>query len=986
MTKSLLVGIKIVQSEWILIAYIFFCIINILMLNFAIMKSILFFFLFLPIFLFSQNVDTVYTAATRAFNDKAYNFALQQFERIIQNHQESKYFEDSLYYAGAAVSYLENYDKAVNYFKRYLDENRSGLLVNRTYYHLALIFFYRDKNDLSLGYCANALLNCRDQKLEADIRILKGDIYQKLGVFETMLKEYQSAALLAPYDAELKLAVWYYEQKKYPQAMDFFNNLSVDKSPWKEQALYYKIKINMAVSNFTGAALLTENFLNSWPRSGYSNEIAFLKAYLPFEEKKYDEALAALQNFILYNSSSGYFPAAVYYLGRSYEFLNQPVLALEQYNLAASSAEGEYSWRSLYRIIQYYREQNDFNKALQGADRLASADSALYREIALREKIILLLSINKHSEAKSVMKTFAVSFPHSIYTSELLTLFAESYAVNGDKERAARELILLSDQAENPREKADWLYKAAGFLLDSGLTNQASDLYRNITEKFPTLEIAEYAKESTAWIAFSSGNYKQAAELYLSLQNSISPVIRETAWFRSAQCSYLAGDLDTAFKTFLFFSGQYTGSSRLPEVFDTLGRICYRRQKYNDAYNWYRRLQDYPESAAKAGYWMGWALYRQGAFKDALSVFTPLHEKYPDSPFSWEALITAAKINFNSSAVHEAIALYSKIISHPALPVPELKTDALYETGICYIHLRDIRQSEFIFKRLQELTGRKKLLYGAYFSLAELCYSDKKFIQAYTHYLFAAEQADGTAEKDEAQYRAALAAREIPDLGKAAETARELYRREASDRKWDAAMLLASIISLDHTAAALEIYNDITLKSSRQDIRKDAADKIREISDNKTKKKLEKISSAEEVSEIKNHASSPEVQALVYLKTADLYKKNKNMKSALENYKAAAMSSGGPASMRAQYEIALYYYERSEFDLAYQNFMSLIYLFDNIESLGQNIFFYTGYSAYKTGNYSDAREYLQRYLDISPAGENSQKTRETLKLLQAQKK
>ena len=102
-----------------------------------------------------------YIMATELYDEGNYEKVIETLEETISNLKGSHLDDDIIFLLGATYEMLENRDKAIEFFDKYINEYANGSYIEEVYYRAALL--YKDKDiNISKNYANKILINYPD--------------------------------------------------------------------------------------------------------------------------------------------------------------------------------------------------------------------------------------------------------------------------------------------------------------------------------------------------------------------------------------------------------------------------------------------------------------------------------------------------------------------------------------------------------------------------------------------------------------------------------------------------------------------------------------------------------------------------------------------------------------------------------------------------------------------------------------------------------
>ena len=328
----------------------------------------------------------------------------------------------------------------------------------------------------------------------------------------------------------------------------------------------------------------------------------------------------------------------------------------------------------------------------------------------------------------------------------------------------------------------NWQYQAADDLFNEGLQafNQGN-YYSAIQPFLDLLSRYPYNSRSAEACFLLAESYKKTQNYYKALEYYRKVTYSYSNFFKIDRAHYFIGfclvkqnDLYTAANELKQFVQRFTTSDLIDDAWYVLGKTYERINQYNDAINCYRQIvygfshsSFYQDSKMRLEYlengntptyppvttptppeYPGYGntltdleLYQrahtkmsQGQFNNAITYFSELRKRYPNSAYADDALLYTAQIYFDTRNYLEAIKNYESLMR--SYPYADIFSDALY--GLASAEFKKAKENasyRYFFERsaanyikFQEQYPRHRFASEALFKAGE-CYEHQGYYQ-----------------------------------------------------------------------------------------------------------------------------------------------------------------------------------------------------------------------------------------------------------------
>ena len=280
-----------------------------------------------------------------------------------------------------------------------------------------------------------------------------------------------------------------------------------------------------------------------------------------FNKGQYDFSINNFKKFLILSNDQDERPKALYYLGVSYYFLEQPTQArqyfdelISRYKLSESGGQAHFWLGLIYQNEQRWEEAEKeflrFVMLMPHADLVDSgylaAGNALYEQKKYREAIqtlgilvtnpkskkfeeasvlyaYLLIQLKQYDDAKKFLEEWLNRIASSKYTYTYKDRFwlylAEVYLINNDDEKAYGLLKKIDTEAMGTPSHAIALFRLSEIEFRRGYEVIALEYINRLSVEFPKSFHNFEASYMMALRVYSNGRYNDARKLLERLLN-----------------------------------------------------------------------------------------------------------------------------------------------------------------------------------------------------------------------------------------------------------------------------------------------------------------------------------------------------------------------------------------------------------------------------------------------------------------------------------
>ena len=677
--------------------------------------------------------------------------------------QQTLSFKDHTLHFRQAKEYFDskNYVAAREEFSAYLgsleplSNEQSGQKVLAEYY-MTMCSLYMSQPEaeiLAERFIANNPEHPQAVKLLRGI----GTFFYDNGDYAKAIK-YLSRSSETNLDAKFKLAISYFELKKYLEALPVFNEIKVE--PEEEYALpasYYAGVINFGEKRYGEAAV---DFAKAEGSSKYRKEIPNWIGLCYFNQSKFSELLKYAEPIIA-KKNTGYRLDELALLVADVQFqLNQFDKSIKSYEAFGKMTGSKFSPLSQYRYGFSLFKTKKYNEAtvtlkelvakkdslgqyaafttalaqLSAGNLVATLDAfqvarSLSFNPAIQEDAYfnyakVLLDLGKGSETINEIQAFNAKFPKSKYAEEAIELVADAFINSDNLEVAVNYLKGISNRSP----KLNLAYQTLSYNLGvrSYNDNQFEPAIKFFDEAILVAEKEEIKLKALLGKAEALSvqkKFEEAIQIYtplISSSNKSEEFVQKIriglafAYFNTKEFS----KANTLFKTYVDRLKLTPNAKNNPTILLRLADTYLVSRKYEDALNYYSQAADIAKTEKDyALFQKGMTLIYLNRGNEARAAMKQVRLSFPDSKFSDEAFYQENMILFNAAKYTEAILGFSEIIS--ATKVSEFLTQALLKRAQSFTNTDKLDLAIQDYKRIVNEFSTEKIAKDALVGLQE---------------------------------------------------------------------------------------------------------------------------------------------------------------------------------------------------------------------------------------------------------------------------
>lgn len=658
--------------------------------------------------------DCAYYISYIRYTQKRYDEALKGFLPLQDN---PKYKALVPYYIAEIYAIRKNYDKAEIVAQNYLSAYPQNEHAAEMYRILGDASYHFRKYHEAINAFESYLE--RDASPRRDALYMLGLSYFQTGVYSKAaetLGEVTGSNDALTQNAYLHMGLSYLQLAEKNKARMAFEQAAASNADMKikEQAAYnYALCIHeTSYSAFGESVTVFEKFLNEFPNSQYTEMVSNYLVEVYLNTRSYEAALKSIERIahpgtrimeakqkILFQLGTQAFANASF--EQAIGYFNQSV-AIGQYN-RQTKADALY-WRgeSYYRLNRMTEAARNFREYLQLTEQTNNEMYALanynlgYTAFHQKDyaqarnwflKYIQLEKGENRTALADAYNRIGDCFLNERNFDEAKHYYAQAESMNASSgDYSFYQLALVSGLQKDYSGKITLLNRLAGkyptspyvinALYEKGRSyvlmnnnNQAIASFKELLSRYPESPISRKAAAEIGLLYYQDGNYDQAIDAYKLVINKYPG--SDEARLAMLDLKSLYVDMNRI-DEFAALAASMPGNIRFDaSEQDSLTYIAaekiYGRGRIEEAKNSFNKyLQTFPEGSfsLNAHYYLCLIGKEQKNY-DMILLHSGKLLEYPDNPFSEEALIMRAEVQFNLQQFADALASY-KILKEKA--------------------------------------------------------------------------------------------------------------------------------------------------------------------------------------------------------------------------------------------------------------------------------------------------------------------------------
>jgi TolA-binding protein len=647
--------------------------------------------------------------------------------KAIADKSGNRYRDYSLYALASVYEKNKDYQNAVKYYDELLTYHSSSPLAEQAQVRIGVCYFYlKDYYNSILELSDPTVEKLSPENLAEALYILANSQY-RVEDYTDAVKTYSEIINKFPdsrvyRDAQYGLGWSQFQQGKYDEAYEVFNNLSQGDDSLAIQSFIYKGEAKRYAGNYKEALKVFQDFLNLYPDDPSIPMVESLIGLIYFEQNNYDLSTKYLVNATssedpvirakaltmigeielnkkhFKKARDNFEPAvqittaendihlrALLGLGVSLFFLEQPDQATEYLREAENTNPSFESDRINFYMAECYFKAGKYQEALSRYNSIKSKDDEFVKQI-LYSKGYCFFNLGNYSNAASQFSEFIDRYPNDSRVTDARLRLADSYF--GSKNFAAASAMFkkLFQSGQYSSDDPYTYYQYAQALYKSGESEAAVKEFQTLQQKFPKTVYGENSLFTIGFIRFQNNDYKNAIEDYRNVllvykNSSLAPVV----YYSIGDAYFNLEMYDSAIVNYQKVLVKYPSSDY---VFDAVNGIQYSYVAMGKPDNAINLINGFVAQnpnlkfSDQIYFKKGEIYYSQRDYKNAKISYQEFIAKYPNSPLVPEAYYWLGKSSQNLKEDQEAIFYFNKVFE--IYPGSESAAVSVIELGKMY--------------------------------------------------------------------------------------------------------------------------------------------------------------------------------------------------------------------------------------------------------------------------------------------------------------
>lgn len=657
--------------------------------------------------------EEAFFVAKKAFEDRFYDVSIELLERFLKTYPQSAKAQEVNLLIGRCLFYQNKFLDALAKFDALLGDTSAKKIKDGVLYWTAEVHF-------------------------------KGNNFAKAATYyKLLIEEFPNSSYIAA--AYYSLGWCLFQEQNFSDALIDFKLVEerYPKDPQAKDASFKIIECLYNLKDYSGLKERIRPLLKGYLKDNAS--LAYLYFYLAEADyylNNFNEALGEYSS-VLANAGEGDL-TALSKLGLAWTNLK-----LKKYKEAEGIfqeiAIGSLTKRSLDALLLgkaiLMAQTNRIDEAKKIYDELLTAtDEPSVLIQAYLGKAEALYNLAEYPQAVKVYKEALDKAALFSSCGELVDKLHYSLAwvflKQGEFKEAIKEFQKIVKTSDDNIVKVSALCQIGDAYQDSGDYAKAGEAYDTILKDYPDSFYGDYVQYQLGLTMLKKSNYDAAILSFLSLKRNYpdSKLLDEVS-YALGLAYFQKQDYNASKEIFARFQDEFKESNLGPQALYLLGSSLYNLGDYNAAIEVFKNIirlygQDV-ELSQKAEYEIADCFYQMGREKEAMSRFTALRSKYPDSSLTPEIMWWLAGYYYRQNAASLTRRYLSSLIQD--FPKSNLVADAYYALGSSFQEEANYKEALQNFQKVKELS-KTDLAGQATIAMADIYIKQEQFNSAIQTY------------------------------------------------------------------------------------------------------------------------------------------------------------------------------------------------------------------------------------------------------------
>ncbi|WP_010177398.1 tetratricopeptide repeat protein [Aquimarina agarilytica] len=441
---------------------------------------------------------TTYQLGYSNFKIKAYDKAIDYFKKFIASNPEQFYLQDATLRLADSYFVTANYWPAMETYNKSIAQKHKR--ADYAHFQKAISYGFVNKHDRKIQDLEAFLINFPDSGYRddayyalANAYVAKNNINKGLENYKQLRSELPKSAFVSK--ALLKEGLIFYNDNKSQKALDKFKLLVAEHSNTTEAL--QAVKTARLVYIDLGKTDEYAEWVKSLDFVDISNEeldnTTYEAAEKPYQENNISKAIVGFEKYLKQFPKGLHKLNSHFYLGQLYTKKGDKQQALPHYLAVAEMDKNEYTETALYKISQTYLENKSYDKAISFLKRLEESADFTQNSIFAQSNLM-----KSYYEQKQFEETL-------VYSEKVLVNSTIETSIKADAQiYKARAALALQKTGIAKKAYAEVAKIATGKLGAEAIYNLANFSNQNGDYEISNNYVQRLAKDYSAYKEFGA--------------------------------------------------------------------------------------------------------------------------------------------------------------------------------------------------------------------------------------------------------------------------------------------------------------------------------------------------------------------------------------------------------------------------------------------------------------------------------------------------
>ena len=463
------------------------------------------------------------------------------------------------------------------------------------------------------------------------------------------------------------LAKYYFRQKEYHLAIEYFTKAGIENLSNKEIATlqFQKAYALFATQQFKEAKVLF-NSISQIPTDANYIDANYYFGFICFYDKNYKQALQA---FTVAEQDALYKNVVPFYIAEIYYFLGDKEKALVISEKALNLKEKQIHELELKQLVGHlYFDKREYTTALPYLAAFVANNEKVRREDLYQ---LSFCYYSTKDWLKAIQGFKQLGGKEDSLAQNSMYLLADAYLKTNQKANARNAFLFCAGKSSNVFQIEVSAFNYAKLSYELGYLDIAINELKKFKSQYQNSSYQNEAQELLISALANTSNYKDALDLYENLSvktESVKAIYPRILYSRATEL-ISEGQISIADQLLNKVLAAPYNKTQLPFAYFWKGELSYRNGKIDDAINFINNYLANPAinaeiNVANAKYNLAYSYLKNGNYKEALKNFEFITKaiQLSSSKLEQDVYLRSADCYYMLKSYQSALKIYNRII------------------------------------------------------------------------------------------------------------------------------------------------------------------------------------------------------------------------------------------------------------------------------------------------------------------------------------